>query len=75
LLGDFPQNAWHVRGFPCKDVSVHVEEVDEHAFLFGRERGADVHHLALELLGSMRTSLVPSMDSKDPAVDGHLLLL
>jgi hypothetical protein len=28
-----------------------VEEVNEHAFLFRRERGADAHHLALRVVG------------------------
>ena len=32
VLGDFSRNAWHVRGSPCKDVSVGIEEVDERAF-------------------------------------------
>ena len=45
MLGDFPQNSWHVRGFPRKDVSIGAEEVDECAFLLGGEGGADAHHL------------------------------
>ena len=48
---DFPQNAWHVRGFPRKDVSVGMEEVNEHAFLFGGKHGANVHHFALGATG------------------------
>ena len=51
MLGDFPQNAWHVRGFPHKDVSVGVEEFDEHAFLFGGKRGANLEHLAIGVAG------------------------
>ena len=46
MLGDFSQNAWHVRGFPHKDVSIGAEEVDERAFLFGGKRGANAHHFA-----------------------------
>ena len=51
MLGDFSQNTWHVRGFRSKDVSVGVEEVDEHAFLFGGKRGADAYHFALRAAG------------------------
>jgi hypothetical protein len=61
VLGDFPQNACYVRGFPCEDESVHAEDVDERAFLFRRERGVNAHHLALgaarvyeDLLGALR---------------------
>ena len=46
MLGDFPQNAWHIRGFPRKDVFVAAEEVDERAFLFRGKRGTNVHHFA-----------------------------
>ena len=60
MLGDFPHNAWHVRGFPRKDVSVGAEEVDERAFLFGGKRGANAHYFALgatevyeDLLGTL----------------------
>ena len=48
MLGDFPWNAWHVRGFPHEDVSVSMEEVAERAFLFGGKRGADAHHFVLK---------------------------
>ena len=48
MLGDFPRNVWHVRGFPRKDVSVGVEEADERAFLFGGKRGTNAHHFALD---------------------------
>ena len=65
MLGDLPRNAWHIRGFPCKDVFVVVEKVNERAFLFGGERGTNVYVLPSELLGSMRTSLEPSADSND----------
>ena len=51
MLGDLPRNAWHIRGFPRKDVFVTVEEVDERAFLFGGKRGANAHHFALEATG------------------------
>ena len=47
MLGDLPQDAWHVRGFPRKDVSVGVEEANEHAFLFGGKHGANAYHFAL----------------------------
>ena len=47
MLGDFPQNAWHVRGFPHEDISVGAKEVNERAFLFGGKHGANTHHFAL----------------------------
>ena len=66
MLGDLPRDAWHIRGFPCKDVFVGAEEVDKRAFLFGGERGLIRTFLPSELLGSKRTSLEPSADSNDP---------
>jgi hypothetical protein len=47
VLGDFPRDAWHIRGAPREDVGVGAEEVDEHRFLFGVEGGADPQRLAL----------------------------
>ena len=47
MLGDFPQDAWHVRGFPCEDVSVCAEEADERAFLFRRKCGTNAHRFYL----------------------------
>ena len=51
MLGDLPRNAWHIRGFPRKDVFVVAEEVDERAFLFGGERGANAHRFSLGAAG------------------------
>ena len=51
MPGDFSQNAWHVQGFPRKDVSVGTEEVDDRAFLFGGKHGADAHHFGLRAIG------------------------
>jgi hypothetical protein len=48
VLGDLPQDAWHIRGAPCNDVSVGTEEVDEHHFLFRVEGRTDPQRLALE---------------------------
>ena len=45
MLGDLPWNARHVRGLPSKDIFIGAEEVDERAFLFGRQLGADPHRL------------------------------
>ena len=60
MLGDFSQNAWHVRGFPHKDVFVGAEEADKRAFLFRGKRGANAHHFILraarvyeDLLGAL----------------------
>ena len=65
MLDDFPQNAWHIRGFPCKDVFVDVEEVDERAFLFGGKRGTNVYHFALKAVG-VYEDLEPSTSSNNP---------
>ena len=46
VLSEFPQYTWHVRRFPCKDVPVLTDELDERAFLFGIQVSADA-----ELLG------------------------
>ena len=43
MFGDLPRYAWHVRWFPCKDIMIGAQEVDELAFLFGRELGPDSH--------------------------------
>ena len=51
MLGDLPRNAWHIRGFPRKDVSVVAEEVNKRAFLFGGERGADAHRFSFGAAG------------------------
>ena len=45
MLGDFPWNSRHIRGFPREDVSIDAEEVDERAFLLGGEGGVDAHCL------------------------------
>ena len=47
MLGDLPQNAWHIRGLPRKDVFVAVEEVDESTFLFRGKRGTNAQHFSL----------------------------
>ena len=47
MLGDLPRDAWHIRGFPHKDVFVIAEEVDERAFLFEGKRGTNAYHFAL----------------------------
>jgi hypothetical protein len=57
VLDDLPQNARHVRGTPCKHVSVGAEEVDEHCFLFGVERSADLECLAIRVIGAERDKL------------------
>jgi len=57
VLGDFPRYAWHVRGTPCKHVSVCTEKVNEHGFLFGVEVGADRQHLVVRVVGVERDLL------------------
>ena len=34
VLSEFPRYTQHVRRFPCKDVPVRTDELDERAFLF-----------------------------------------
>lgn len=51
MFSDFPRDAPHVIGFPHKDVLLLVEDVDECAFLFGREFGSDAYHPHVDLLG------------------------
>ena len=43
MLGDLPWYAWHVRRFPCEDIAIGAQEVNELAFLFGQELGPDPH--------------------------------
>ena len=43
MLDDLPWYAWHVRRLPCEDIMIVAQEVDELAFLFGRELGTDSH--------------------------------
>ena len=38
VLSQSPGYTWHVRGFPCEDVPVLTEELDERFFLFAVER-------------------------------------
>ena len=57
VLGDFPRYACHVRGTPCKYVSVCTEKVDEHEFLFGVEVSADRQCLAVGAVGVERDLL------------------
>ena len=51
MLGDLPRDAWHIRGFPRKDIFVIAEEVDERAFLFGGESGPNMDFFALGAAG------------------------
>ena len=51
VLSDFSRNAWHVRRFPRKDVSVGAEDADECAILFGGERGTNAYHFTLRAAG------------------------
>ena len=43
--GDFPRDAEHIRGLPCKYIFVGAKEVDERAFLLRREGGSDPRDL------------------------------
>ena len=45
MLGDLPRYPRHVKGLPCEDIAIVTQEVDELAFLFGRELGPDLNHL------------------------------
>ena len=59
MLGDLSWYAQHVRRFSCEDITIGVQEVDKHAFLFGQELGPDPHCLGL-VSGSTPTTLVSS---------------
>ena len=59
MLGDLPRDAWHIRGFPRKDVFVITEEVDERAFLFRGECGSDADFFALRATGVHEDLLGP----------------
>ena len=52
MLGDLPRDAWHIRGFPRKNVFVVTGDVDERAFLFGGERGTDAYSFTLRVAGA-----------------------
>ena len=41
VLSEFPRYTWLVRRFPCKDVPVLTDELDERAFLFRIQVNAD----------------------------------
>ena len=45
VLGDVLWYAQHVRWLPSEDIVIGTQEVDELAFLFGRELGLDPHRL------------------------------
>jgi hypothetical protein len=45
VVGDLPRDAWYVRGLPCEGITVGAQEVNERAFLFGRELGPNPHGL------------------------------
>ena len=51
MLGDLPRDAWHIRGFPRKDVFVVAEEVNERALLFGGEHGTNAYRFTLGVAG------------------------
>ena len=41
VLSEFPRYTWHVGWFPCEDVPILMDELDERAFLFGIQIGTD----------------------------------
>jgi hypothetical protein len=47
MLYQLPGHPWHVHWFPCEDVAVSPEEVDERIFLFGVEACPDGGGLAV----------------------------
>jgi hypothetical protein len=57
VLDDIPRYARHVRGTPCKNLSVRAEKVDERCFLFGVELGADPDLLGGVVAGVERDGL------------------
>jgi hypothetical protein len=57
VLDQPPGHPWHVRGFPCEDVSVSLEEADERVFLFRVETHPNN--------GSLATVAHPKVDGLD----------
>ena len=51
VLSQPPGNTRHVRRFPCKDVPVLTEELDERFFLFGVECCRDVSRSSIGIGG------------------------
>jgi hypothetical protein len=47
VLDQIPGHPWHVRWFPCEDVSVSLEEADERVFLFWVKGSPDHGSLAV----------------------------
>ena len=45
VLSEFSRYTWHVRRFPCKNVPVLTDELDECAFLFRIQIGTDAELL------------------------------
>ena len=41
VLSEFSRYTWHVRRLPCKNVPILMDELDERAFLFCIQIGAD----------------------------------
>jgi hypothetical protein len=46
VLGQFSRNSRHIRRLPCEYISVILQELDERAFLFVIQAGADDGGLA-----------------------------
>ena len=76
VLGVFPRDTRHVLWFPCKNIPILMEEVDELAFLFAVKAGACDNVLAaarvfrvqlyfLGLLGGLEGGLVYRLFARD----------
>ena len=63
MLNDLPWYAWHVRRFPCEDITIGAEKVGELAFLFGRELGP-IRTILVGSMGSISTALLSSIGWK-----------
>jgi hypothetical protein len=46
VLDQLSRDSWHVCRLSCEHVSIVLQELDEHAFLFVVEAGTDDHGLA-----------------------------
>jgi hypothetical protein len=51
VLNQFPRNSRHVSRLPCKDVSIFLEEFDDHEYLFGVQIVAYMSNLGRLLRG------------------------
>jgi hypothetical protein len=63
VLDDLPRYAQHVKRLPCEDIMIGAQEINELAFLFGRELGS-ICTVLIGSVGLIPTALVSSSGRK-----------